>query len=479
MKTIKIGIASGLNPQPAMLLKAYMFEAGVLAGIQPEVVEDRTEVRTDAPTNRIGLGDRKIAAFLSAQALDKAGCSAAILPDVKIQPYLVEVQAEVQLPIVPLFGQLKSYLLEENVRRVGLFGTAACPDFFKALLGGEIELILPTEEEAKIFDELQNPLTGLRREGLTPAFEQRLVEIGNAMVKRGAEKLIPNCTQIARFAAPLTAAGLPLINVLKSAAEAAVTQCSARLPKPYKIGMIGGLGPAATVDLYDKIVKATPAKTDQEHIKLVVEQNPQIPDRTAALLHGGVDPTLALYNCAKRLEDDGCDAIIVPCNTAHAFIPYLERHLRVPFINMQQAALDEIAAKLGGKARIGLLATSGTVQTGIYGDKAKAMGLPLFVPDAPHQERVMAAIYGPKGAKAGFTDGVCREDLLSAAAYLVKTYDCNCLILGCTELPLILDESESFDVAGKSVMVVDPTAALARKVVAAALSENKARGLTK
>lgn len=479
MKTIKIGIASGLNPQPAMLLKAYALEAGVLAGIQPEVVEDRTEMRADAPTARLELGDRKIAAFLSAAALDKARCDAAILPDVKIQPYLNEVQAEVQVPIVPLFGQLKAYLLADNVKRVGLFGTAACTDFFKALLGDEIELILPTEEEVKAFAAIQSPLMGLRREGLTPAFEQQLVAIGHAMVERGAEKLIPNCTQIARFAAQLTAAGLPLVDVLKSAAEAAVTQCSARLPKPYKIGMIGGLGPAATVDLYDKIVKATPAKTDQEHIKLVVEQNPQIPDRTAALLHGGVDPTLALYNCAKRLEDDGCDALIVPCNTAHAFIPYLERHLRVPFINMQQAALDEIAAKLGDKARIGLLATSGTVQTGIYSDKAKAMGLPLFVPDAPHQERVMAAIYGPKGAKAGFTDGVCREDLLSAAAYLVKTHDCNCLILGCTELPLILDESDAFDVAGKSVMVVDPTAALARKVVAAAMSENKARGLTK
>ncbi len=94
-------------------------------------------------------------------------------------------------------------------------------------------------------------------------------------------------------------------------------------PKPFKVGLIGGLGPAATVDLYDKLVRFTPAKCDQEHFKVVVEQNPQTPDRTAALLEGGVDPTLALYNGASRLEADGCDAIIIPCNTAHAFIPYL------------------------------------------------------------------------------------------------------------------------------------------------------------
>ena len=246
-----------------------------------------------------------------------------------------------------------------------------------------------------------------------------------------------------------------------------------RLPKPFKVGMIGGLGPAATVDLYDKIVKATPAKNDQEHFKLVVEQNPQIPDRTKCLLEGGDNPTLAMYNCAKRLEADGCDCIIVPCNTAHAFVPYLERHLGIPFINMQRVTMEEIQRKLGKDARIGLLATSGTIQTGIYAEKAKAMGMYIFTPDEEHQARVMAAIYGPQGAKAGYTDGVCREDLVSAAEYLVKTYECNCLILGCTELPLILDEDDHFPVAGKTVCVVDPTAVLARKVVEVAMSSKK------
>ena len=245
--------------------------------------------------------------------------------------------------------------------------------------------------------------------------------------------------------------------------------------KPFKIGMIGGLGPAATVDLYDKITKATPAKNDQEHIRVVIEQNPQIPDRTKCLLDNGEDPTLALYNCAKRLEKDGCDALIIPCNTAHAFAPYMERHLSIPFINMQKACMDEIEAKFGEKARVGLLATTGTVKTGIYSKKAEAMGIAMFVPDAEHQERVMAAIYGPKGAKAGFTDGVCRDDLVSAAEYMVKTYDCNVLILGCTELPLILDEGD-LEVAGKTVFVIDPTSALARRVVKTALEANKERG---
>ena len=108
---------------------------------------------------------------------------------------------------------------------------------------------------------------------------------------------------------------------LTTAAHKAIDETPVRLPKPFKVGLIGGLGPAATVDLYDKIVKATPAKNDQEHFKLVVEQNPQISDRTACLLKGGADPTLAMYGCARRLQKDGCDANIVPCTPTHAILP--------------------------------------------------------------------------------------------------------------------------------------------------------------
>ena len=104
------------------------------------------------------------------------------------------------------------------------------------------------------------------------------------------------------------------------------------------------------------------------------------------------------------------------------------------------------------------------------------MGMPMYVPDDEHQARVMAAIYGPQGAKAGFTDGVCREDLCSAAEYLVKTHGCNVLILGCTELPLILDEG-FMTIAGKEVFIIDPTSALARRVVKVAQEVAAERGV--
>ena len=455
---LKVGLAAGVNPVVAPFVKAALFRAAAEAGRTIELIEDETEARKDAPTERLELGDNKIAALESVWRLQEKGCDVALVANLRSEAYLSEVQTEVQMPVVSLYAGLAEAVAATGLKKVGLLGCALSADVVRRHLP-EAELIegsglacVNTTDEAVVREEAQKLLAA------------------------GAELLLPVCGRVAGVATALKADGLPVIDVLSLAARKAVTETPARLPKPFKVGLIGGLGPAATVDLYDKIVKATPAKNDQEHFKLVVEQNPQIADRTACLLKGGADPTLAMYGCARRLQNDGCDAIIVPCNTAHAFVPYLERNLKVPFINMQVATMEEIKAKFGAEARIGLLATSGTVQTGIYGEKAKALDMPMFVPDEEHQERVMAAIYGPLGAKAGYTTGQCRDDLVSAAEYLVKTYDCNCLILGCTELPLILDECDDFPCAGKTVSLIDPTSALARKVARVAMETNAERG---
>ena len=455
----KIGLTSGLNPLPALKMKSCLIGVGAKLDLPVEVVESNVELPLDAPTPRIALADRKITALIALEHLQRQGCEAAVLADIKSEPFLDELRKELEMPIVSLLAKLDDKVKSGTIQTMACLGTAVPQEFFAEHFGPAVKWVSPDEEMKAEFAKIQNPCEGLRRNGLTPAFKAYLVKAGHELMAQGAEVLIPNCSQMARFVEELRAEGLPVEDLLSDAAEMAVASTPARRPKPFKVGLIGGLGPAATVDLYDKIVKATPAKTGQEHTKLVIGQNRQ------------------LYHGTHRLEADGCSTLIVPCNTAHAFLPYLERFIKIPFINMQQAALDEIQNKLGTRAKIGLLATTGTVQTGIYGDKAKAMGLPMFVPDDVHQERVMAAIYGPQGAKAGYTNGICREDLISAAEYLVKTHGCNCLILGCTELPLILDESDDFEVAGSRVIVVDPTAALARKVVKTAEDAYAATGI--
>ncbi|MBS5492936.1 MAG: aspartate/glutamate racemase family protein [Sutterella wadsworthensis] len=455
---LKVGLAAGINPVVAPFVKAALFRAAAEAGRTIELIEDETELRKDAPTERLALGDAKITALESVWRLQEKGCDVALIANLRCEAYLAEVQTEVQMPIVSLYAGLTEAVQASGAKKVGLVGCA-----------------LPVEVLRRHLPDVEF-VEGEKLDCLNTTDEAVVREEAQKLLAAGAEVLVPVCGRVAGAAVNLKAEGLPFVDILSLAAKKAVAETPARLPKPFKVGLIGGLGPAATVDLYDKIVKATPAKNDQEHFKLVVEQNPQIPDRTACLLKGGDDPTLAMYGCARRLQADGCDAVIIPCNTAHAFIPYLERHLGIPFINMQIATIEEIKAKFGDAARIGLLATSGTVQTGIYAEKAKALGLPMFVPDEEHQERVMAAIYGPVGAKAGFTTGQCRDDLVSAAEYLVKTYDCNCLILGCTELPLILDECDDFPCGGKTVSLIDPTSALARKVARVAQETNAERG---
>ena len=182
---------------------------------------------------------------------------------------------------------------------------------------------------------------------------------------------------------------------------------------------------------------------------------------------------LFMQNVLKHLRKDRKDFKLnsrFANNFVDAFGPDI-----IAYLNKTSNA-DEIKEKFGDAARIGLMATTGTVKTGIYSNKAEEMGMPLFVPSSERQEDVMSAIYGPEGAKAGKTDGICREELMRTAEELVREYDCNVLILGCTELPLILHEGD-LPCAGKTVFVIDPTSALARKVVAMALKANEERGV--
>ncbi|WP_369798855.1 aspartate/glutamate racemase family protein [Cupriavidus sp. SK-4] len=234
-------------------------------------------------------------------------------------------------------------------------------------------------------------------------------------------------------------------------------------PARFKLGIVGGIGPAATVDFMAKIVRNTSAAKDQDHIRLLVEQNPQIPDRTAHLLHQADDPTLALYATCRRLEAGGASAIALPCNTAHAFVERIQPYLGVPIINMLQETVDDIVRRYGAGSTVGLLATSGTVASRVYHSVAQPL-LTVLTPEPDFQQRVMNAIYGPRGVKAGYTDGACRDDLLAAIDHLAAR-GAAVMILGCTELPLIVAQTDRHSAAGKTVAVVDPTNVLARRCI--------------
>ena len=168
---------------------------------------------------------------------------------------------------------------------------------------------------------------------------------------------------------------MPLIDSNLAYAQYAVSAPLGSRASTFKIGVVGGVGPAATVDFLDKIVRNTPAARDQDHIKLLVEQNPQIPDRTENLVGAGVDPTIALYATCKKLEDGDADVIAIPCNTAHAFVERIQPYLDIPIVNMLTVTVAHLRDTYPALREVGVLATSGTIESGVYEKALAQQGL--------------------------------------------------------------------------------------------------------
>ncbi len=222
------------------------------------------------------------------------------------------------------------------------------------------------------------------------------------------------------------------------------------------IGVLGGMGPAATADFYTKLVTLTPADTDQDHPKVVIWSDPSIPDRTLALTAGGPDPTPWLLRGAEILGAAGATIIGIPCNTAHAFLPRIQSQLGIPVVHM----IDQVGRHLAGMAtrvtRVGLLASTGTVRTGLYQDMLCQYGIDAVLPDPVFQTGlVMTAIRMVKAGRArpeaATALTMAADDLIDRGAQLI--------IAGCTEIPLALRPDDL------RCPLVDPALLLAEAVL--------------
>jgi aspartate racemase len=230
--------------------------------------------------------------------------------------------------------------------------------------------------------------------------------------------------------------------------------------RPLAIGVLGGMGPEATVGLFDKIVQADRVPRDQDHLRVVVECDPSIPDRTAHLLRGGENPLPAMIRSGMRLAGAGAGVGGVACMTAHAFIEALRAALPFRMLSAFEELGREIAAHYPAQTRVGVLATTGSRRAGLY--ERGLPGLSILWPSEEEQEAlVMEAIYGRAGIKAGSPVEGPRLLLVGAAASLVAS-GAELVVAGCTEVPLAL---RPVDVA---VPLLDPMEILARALVAAA-----------
>lgn len=201
-----------------------------------------------------------------------------------------------------------------------------------------------------------------------------------------------------------------------------------------KLGIIGGMGPAATARLFARVVDFTDAACDQDHLDVTVLNRPSVPDRTAYLLgRDGARPFVpVLQDMARTLEDGGCTVLGMPCNTAHARIDEVASVLsRARIVNMPREAAA-FAAKTLGCARVGVLATDGTLAARVFQCALEEAGAQTEVPDADFQKRVMRVIYDY--VKAGWQ---VPEDLFESVLDHLAERGCDGFILGCTELSLL------------------------------------------
>jgi aspartate racemase len=196
------------------------------------------------------------------------------------------------------------------------------------------------------------------------------------------------------------------------------------------VGIIGGMGPEATLDLMRRVLEKTPAQGDQDHIHLIVESNPKIPSRIAHLIEGtGADPTPELIRIALNLQRAGAGALAIPCNTAHAYAHSIRSAVSIPLLDMVQLTVDQIAGSRRG-TRVGLLASSAVLATELYARAFANHGIAVVPP--ARQDEVMSLI---KAVKRGQTGVEVQAALARIALELAKQTDG--LLVGCSELSVI------------------------------------------
>ena len=198
------------------------------------------------------------------------------------------------------------------------------------------------------------------------------------------------------------------------------------------IGILGGMGPEATVDFFREIVKLTPAETDQDHIPVIVYSDPRVPERTQAILHGGEDPSPYLIRAAVTLEKAGAEILAMPCNTAHFFLNKIRVEISVPILDMIEETYGGVCACAAGARAVGLLATRGTIMSGVYSGTFSRHGMQILVPDEDDQARVQESIFHIKSGKYD----TARQDVFERIGARLIARGAACVILGCTEIPL-------------------------------------------
>jgi len=224
---------------------------------------------------------------------------------------------------------------------------------------------------------------------------------------------------------------------------------------PKTVGIIGGMGPAATVDLMARIIRLSPAKSDQDGIRMLVDNNPHVPDRNKAIAKVGPSPAPVLAAMARGLETQGADFLVMACNTAHAFQAAIVDAVDIPFLGMIQETVAAAKALPSPPKQVALLAAAGCIDAGLYQQAFAAEGIRTQVPEGSVRENFMRLLYS---IKAGNTGPSARRDMKVLADHLAGLGG-DAVIAGCTEVPLVMSQDDI------RLPFIDSTERLAQAVV--------------
>ncbi len=220
-------------------------------------------------------------------------------------------------------------------------------------------------------------------------------------------------------------------------------------------GVIGGLGPDATVDFMARVIALTPAESDQDHVRLLVDQNPQVPNRQDAIVGNSASPAPVLAAMAAGLEAAGADFIVMPCNAAHAFAADIQAAIGVPFISIVTATVESIPS---GSAAVGVLETPAAQRAGLYRSALSAAGVRCVELDAGSTAELMRLAYAVKRGDRG----AAVQKAMSGFARALLADGARAIIMACTEIPLVLAHGDV------DAPLISSTDALARKTIALA-----------
>ena len=224
------------------------------------------------------------------------------------------------------------------------------------------------------------------------------------------------------------------------------------------IGVLGGMGPLATVDFFSKVVSQTPANGDADHVPMLIQSDPRIASRPAAILGEGPSPLPELLTGRDRLILAGATALVMPCNTAHFWYSNLVKGCTVPFLSIVDASVNELSALADAGSTIGIIATRATLAAQIFDPELIRSGYTVMLPGETVMDTLV--LLGIELVKTG--DTLRGGQLIEEAVQALLNQGARAVILACTETPLALDAIKS----PLRVHCVDSTAALARSCVA-------------